>query len=425
MIQNDETHFSGGIVSLLLKNRDFTLLWTGQLISQIGNNFNYIALAWIILTVTGSSSWMAGVMIAQLLPNALLGMFLGVFADHFDKRRLMIFCDIARAVLVASIAFLSISTAPSLWYIYSVVFIVSSLSLLFSAAEKSVIPMMVRSEGLVQANAFQEMTSQIAAMVGPVLAGVMIVYLPNPAYVLYFDGATFLASAYTILCIRSIERREVKNGALTVATMISEARAGFHFIAGERVLLIIVFSAMLINFSIYPLFVVFPVYAREVLHMGAEGFGSLLGAFGFGMLAGSLAASKIAERLSRIVTLYGGMMVVGLSFLAMAFVQSSISAFICSALMGIVIAPGNAVILSMAQKRTPDRLMGRFFALMLSLSACAAPLGVVTATALMEKAGIVVTVLAMGIFSCMVAVAGAYVYAISTKEGLRAHPVEQ
>jgi len=412
-------------VSKPVINRDFAFLWTGQLISQIGNNFNYIALAWIILTVTGSPSKMAGVMIAQLLPNAVLGVVLGVFVDRMDRRGLLIFCDISRAILVASIAFLSIAGSPSLWYIYSVVFIVSALSLLFSAAEKSLIPLLVGSERLVQANAFQEMTSQIASMIGPVLAGVVIVYLPNPLYVLYIDGVTFLISAFTIICIRSIQLRGVKKGGLTVDAVIMEAREGFHFIAGERVLMIIVLTAMLVNFSIYPLFVVFPVYARDVLHMGAQGFGSLLGAFGFGMLVGSLVASKVAKWLSRIVILYGGMMVVGFSFLMMAFLQNAVSAFICAALMGTVIAPGNAVILSMAQKSTPVRLMGRIFAMMLSLSACAAPLGVVTATALMEKTGIVVTILAMGIFSCMVALAGAYVYAISTKEGLRVHHVEQ
>jgi len=84
------------------------------------------------------------------------------------------------------------------------------------------------------------------------------------------------------------------------------------------------------------------------------------------------------------------MVVAGLSFLMVALVRSSISAFICAASVGIVVAPGNAVILSMAQKRTPDALMGRLFTLMLSLSVFAAPLGVVTATALMEKAGVVV-----------------------------------
>lgn len=414
-----------GGTSLLFGNRDFALLWTGQLVSQIGNNFNYIALAWIILALTGSPSMMAGVMIAQLLPNALLGLVMGVFADHFDRWKLLVFCDVVRALLVASMALLALSASPQLWYIYSAVFAVSSLSLLFSAAEKSVIPEVMRGERLVEANAFQEMTSQIAAMIGPVLAGIVIASLPSPAYVLYFDAATFFVSALTILFIRSIRRRDAKKSGLTAGSFCREAREGFKFIAGERVLAVITLTAMLVNFSIYPLFTVFPVYAKEVLHMGAEGFGSLLGAFGFGMLAGSLAAAAVASRLSRAVTLYGGMAVVGLSFTAMAFLRSPVPAFACAALIGLVIAPGNAVILSMAQKQTPEEMMGRFFALMLSLSACAAPLGVAAATALMERAGVVKTVLAMGIFSTAVALAGAYVYALFAKEGLRGHPVEQ
>jgi MFS transporter, DHA3 family, macrolide efflux protein len=394
----------------VLKNRSFFLLWSGQVISQIGNSFNYIALAWLVLTLTGSAVKMGGVLIAQLLPNALFGIFLGVLVDRLRRRELMIFCDVTRALLVLSLPLLYVFHRMPLWYVYLNVFLVSSLSLLFSSAEKSLIPALVKQDELTAANAFQEMTSQFASLIGPVLAGVLVAMLSSSIRILYIDAATFIVSAVTIFFVTVGSGSGTIGESLTAGSFFSDAREGFVFLKEERLLLIILLTAMIVNFSCYPFMVVLPVYVREVLKSSAVLFGILMGSFGGGMLCGSLLASFMCRKFSARLIIYGGMAIVGLVFISFAFVKMPLVAGVFALLAGLVIAPGNVVILSLVQLKTPDILLGRVFTLNFALSALAAPAGVALATLFMGLYGPSMTFMLMGLMVLLTALCGVLDY---------------
>ena len=391
---------------LIARNRNFLLLWSGQVISQLGNNFNYVALAWLVLTLTGSVMKMSALLIAQLLPNALFGLFFGVLVDRLERRRLMILCDVLRAVLVVSLPLLFLLNSLPLWYIYINVFVVSSLSLLFSAAEKTLIPLMVEAGELTEANAFQEMTSHLASLIGPAAAGFLIALLPSSVYVLYIDSATFAVSALTILLVSLRAPMTLNPEAVTARTLLGEAGESFLFIKHQPLMLIILLTAMLVNFSIYPVFVVLPLYSLKILKAGSGAFGLLLGALGGGMLAGSLAASWISRRLSMETIIYGGMVIVGGTLLGLSAASDLRLAMVFPVIMGFVIAPGNAVVLSLVQLRTPEALLGRVMTMILALSSLAGPLGVGFATHVMEVWGPLKTLQIMGLLVIASALAG-------------------
>lgn len=394
----------------VLRNRNFFLLWSGQVVSQLGNNFNYIALAWLVLTLTGSTVKMGGIMIAQLLPNAVFGIFFGVFVDRFDRKQLMIFCDVIRGLLVLSLPVVYMIAGISLWYIYIVVFTVSSLSLIFTSAEKALIPQIVEEELLIEANAFQEMTSQFASLIGPVLAGILISILPGMLYILYIDSATFFVSGISILLISLKFRKRDDSEPFTLKLMLKEVRDVIVFIIENRILLVINVTTMAVNFFIYPFFIVFPVYSEKILTAGAQGFGFLMGAFGAGMLIGSLSTTFIKNRIEGRYVIYSGMAVVGVCFLAMSVLNNLWSAMFFSWLMGFVIAPGNAVIIAMIQLKTPELMMGRVFCIMFSIAAMASPLGVGVSSFIIEKEGVISTLIVMGISVMMIALLGLLIY---------------
>lgn len=370
---------------MVLRHRDFRWLWIGQLVSKMGSQFNYIALAWLVLQATGSALATGGVYLAQVLPGALLGWVAGVPVDRSDRRLLMFHCDWVRALLVLVLPLAFALHGLQDWLIYAVTFAVSGLSLLFFAAEKSVIPTLVPAEDLTEANAWAEMTEQIGSLAGPVVAGLLIAMLPSPVYILYLDAATFAFSAVTLLMLGWRDRRE--GAAAGAGQVLREAAEGLAYLVRDPFLRVAFFTAAAVNFLISPFTVAFPVLSERVLHAGAEGFGWLMGGFGGGMLLGSLAAAPLARRLPATVLIYGGMAVLGSALAGVAAWDHLVPCVLLAALAGTGVGPANAVLLTMVQEATPPGLQGRVFASLFALMQVAVPLGVALGSPLIDLVG--------------------------------------
>jgi predicted MFS family arabinose efflux permease len=380
---------------MVLKHRDFRLLWLGQLLSKTGSQFNYIALAWLVLQTTGSALATGGVYLAQVLPAALLGWVAGVPVDRSDRRMLMFHCDWMRAVLVLVLPISFALHSLQEWLIYLVTFAISALSLLFYAAEKSVIPALVPAEELTEANAWAEITEQFGALIGPVLAGVLIAILPSPVHILYLNTATFAFSAVTLLLLSWRDHQVRATGG--ARQTLREAREGLTCLLQDPLLRVVFFTATAVNFLVAPFTVVFPVLSDRVLHAGATGFGWLMGAFGAGMLAGSLAAGRLARALRPANLIYGGMALLGCALAAISACNQLWPAVALAALASTGIGPSNAVILTLVQKATPERLLGRVFASLSALVQVAVPLGVALVSPLLDLLGAQTVLLGMGL----------------------------
>ncbi|MEW6278664.1 MAG: MFS transporter [Candidatus Eremiobacterota bacterium] len=371
---------------MILRNRDFALLWGGQLVSQLGNQFNYVALAWLVLSRTGSTTLMGGIFLAQILPNALFGWWAGVLVDRMPRLRLMLLADWARALLVLLLPVLHHLGHLPLAALYPVTFLVASLSLLFYSAEKALIPTLVPEEQWTEANAYAEMTSQAAALAGPVLAGILVAALASPVDVLYLDAASFAVSALALL---GIGCRPVPAGpaGMTPARVFAEAREGLRFLLQGRFLRVVFATAAAGNFLAMPFAVVFPVYSERALRAGPQGFGWLMGGLGAGMLLGSLSAAGLSRRFPPATVIYGGMALLGAAFAGMAFSPHLALSVALAALAGFGVSPGNAVVLTLVQRTTPAELQGRVFASLFAMVGMVAPLGVALASPLVGAVG--------------------------------------
>src|SRR6188508_266410 len=145
--QNPETYKSIGYVDLLRRNRNFRLLWLGQVVSQMGDWFNTIALYTIILNLTGSGRDVGLLLVARFLPSCLFGPLSGVVADRFSRRTIMIVSDILRAVVV--LGFLFVRRADQLWIIYVLTVLQLALSTFFEPAKTAAVPSIVTDNELV------------------------------------------------------------------------------------------------------------------------------------------------------------------------------------------------------------------------------------------------------------------------------------
>lgn len=385
---------------ILLRRREFGLLWAGQLVSQLGNQLNYVALAWLVLTTTGSTTLTGGVFLAQILPNALFGWWAGVVVDRFPRRALMIAVDLARGVLV-----LLIPLSGQAWVIFPVTFLVSCLSLMFYSAEKSLIPRLVPEHELTEANAYAEMTAQAASLFGPVLAGLLLAWLASPMHVLYLDAASFVVSALALAAMRS--RSEPRaSSPLTPAKLLAEAREGLSYLLRSRFLRLVFLTAMAGNFLAMPFAVLFPVFSERALKAGHQGFGWLMGGLGAGMVLGSLAAAPLARRLQPATVIYAGMGLLGLAFALLSAAPNLPLSVLLAALAGFGVAPGNAVVITLVQRITPPEMQGRVFSSLFAMVGLAAPLGVTLASPLVGSLGPRPMLLGLGCATLVVAAGG-------------------
>ncbi|MBI3929116.1 MAG: MFS transporter [Armatimonadetes bacterium] len=394
-------------------------MWLGQLVSKLGSQFNYIALAWLVLSQTGSGIATGGVYMAQVLPNALFGWVAGVAVDRGDKRRLMIRCDLGRAALVIliPIGWLLLGF-HHLGLIYVLTFGVSLLTLVFFAAEKSIIPELVPDSELTEANAYAEMTEQAASLAGPVLAGVLIATLASPLDVLYLDAASFLVSA-TALWLLGWRDRKHPPAAAGWRAVLAEAWEGIHYLMRDRFLRVVFLTAASVNLLIAPFTVIFPVLSERVLHTGSVGFGWLMGGIGGGMLVGSLLAAALARRMSAPLLIYGGMALIGAAFLSMGFSRSLSASVMLAALAGFCLAPANALFLTLVQEGTPPALQGRVFGSLFALMNLTVPLGVALVSPLLDHLGPPEVLWGVGGFTMVAAVIGRLVLGDSRPERSR------
>ena len=386
---------------MVLRHRDFRLLWFGQTVSQLGNQFNYIALAWMVLQATGSSIAMGGVYLAQVLPNALFGWVAGLAVDRFDRRRLMIACSLARGLLVAALPLAFSEGRMPMALVYGVTFAVSTLTLVFYASEKTVIPELVPEALLTEANAYAEMTSQISSLAGPVLAGLLIAVTPSPVYALWIDVVGFGVSA---LALSLLAWRPAARGPEADGGVLREAIEGLTFLRANRFILVVCLTATAVNLLVGPYSVIFPVLADRDLHAGSVGFGWLMGGLGGGMLLGSMAAQALTRLFSDAVIIYGGMLIVGLAFAGVGLAPTLVLASMAAAVAGFAVAPGNAVILTLVQRSTPPRLQGRVFATLFAVVNVAVPAGVAIVSAFIDRVGARPMLLGIGALTVCVAI---------------------
>ena len=202
-----------GYIRLLRENKSFRNLWYGQVISELGDWLNSIAIYALILRLSDSGMAMAGAMMAKLLPIVLISPIAGVVVDRVNRKTVMIASDLLRFIVV--LGFLFVEDQGTLWFIYALVIIEISLSGFFEPARSAIIPSLVPKEHLVTANALSGSTWSVMLAFGAALGGVLVsLFGIRVAFIV--DACTFLISAWFISKIptkeKSIKTLKKKNG---------------------------------------------------------------------------------------------------------------------------------------------------------------------------------------------------------------------
>jgi MFS family permease len=359
-----------GYIELLRNNRAFRQLWLGQVVSQMGDWFNTIAIYTIILNLTGSGRDVGLLLVARFLPSFIFGPLSGVLADRFSRRSIMIVSDLLRAVVV--LGFLLVRRADQLWIVYVLTVLQLAFSTFFEPAKTAAIPSIVSDRELVSANAISSVTWSVMLTLGAAIGGLITGWLgTNVAFVL--DSLTYLLSAALIASVRLPKRPRRLKSQLTIskALGVTDTVEGARYVNHRpRVLaLLLVKPAWGLGGGILTLLAVFGERIFPVGKSAATGIGVLFAARGIGTAVGPIVARRVAgEGQKRMLATIGiSFLIGGLGYIAFGSTHSFIVALI---VLGLAHTGGSILwVFStvMLQRYVEDGFRGRVFAAELAL----------------------------------------------------------
>ncbi|NNJ09062.1 MFS transporter [Chloroflexales bacterium ZM16-3] len=358
-----------GYVALLRRNKPFRRLWYGQLVSQLGDWLDSIALFTLLLNLTGSGEAVGLLLVAQFLPGALVGPFAGVVVDRLPRRLVLILSDLGRALLV--LLLLLVRSAGDIWLVYTVVALKVVLTSFFEPARSAIIPDVCSREELVAANAISGATWSAMLALGAALGGLVVGTLGIQASFL-IDSASYVMSAALIFTVRVGEGREAggrkqEAGAAPSSRALGELAEGLRYIFTHREVAWITFSKALWSMG-GGVLLLLALFGRELFPVGQGGalsIGLLYAARGAGAGIGPILAQRLFGDGQSFMR-----RAIGLSFFfsALGYIGFSYSPTLAVAMLAVVVAHVGGSIqwvfsTALLQMRLPERLRGRVFAI--------------------------------------------------------------
>ena len=359
-----------GYAALLRGNRGFRFLWLGQVVSQMGDWFDTIAVYTIALQLTGSSRSVALIMVARFLPSVVMGPLSGVVADRFSRRSVMIVADLLRAVVV--LGFLLVRRPDQMWLVYVLTILQLAFSAFFEPAKTAAIPSIVSDRELVSANAIASVTWSAMLTIGAAIGGLVAGWFgTNVAFIL--DSLTFIASALLIASVRFPKRPARPKAKLTIgkALGVTDTIEGVRYVKDRsRVFAyLMVKPAWGVGGGILTLLAVFGERVFPVAGKAATGIGVLFTARGIGTAVGPIVARRWAgETRKQMQTAIGIAFLIGGAF----YIAFGVSRNFALALLFLAIAHTGGSILwvfstVLLQREVEDKFRGRVFAAELAL----------------------------------------------------------
>jgi MFS family permease len=353
--------------------RDFWKFLVGQTVSSLGSSFTVFALPLLVFKLTGSALSLAYVTAAEYLPYLLFGLIIGAGVDRVDRRRLMIFVDTVQALVIFSIPLLAMLDLLSLWWVYAVGFVSSTLWVCFNTAEFAALPSLVSKDDLVAANGRLQASYSAATVAGPLLAGLLMALVPVYT-VLVFDAFSFLVSVLCLTLIRSSFKADVP-GRRESGSLRRDIGEGLSCVLGHPVLRSVAIMMALVNCVGFTVYAQLVLFAKERLGATDSQVGFLYAAGSVGMIALALAAAPLRRRLPFSKVALGTLMLGGVAIVALASTRWYWGALVLWALIWGLVILVQINSNSLWQTIVPDRLLGRVQGVISVLSWSAIPLG--------------------------------------------------
>lgn len=345
-------------------NRNFTLLWMGKIISQLGDRFYAIALAWWVLQKTNSASTMGFFMFVSIFPCIVLGFFAGVFVDRWKRRTILIITDVIRGILVLAVSILAMSNTLEVWHVFVISFLLSAAAAFFDPAIQAILPEIVEKEELPRANSANQAVGGVCTVVGPIF-GAMAVSIFGMDRVFMANSVSYFVSAlFSCFIIAGKEYRDFGES----RHIWDDIREGIQFLKDRESILRVFKIIAAAHFFLGSLSVSLPFLAKGLSGNGIRNLGYMEAMLGVGLISGSVFIGFRKKDATAEQRLMPYMLVVGLCFgilslLQISGISSAYGYLAVMAIYGICIAFASVTWQSLLQNYTPDYMTGRVFSI--------------------------------------------------------------
>ncbi len=372
-----------------LENRNFVLVWVGESISILGDQFHFVALSLLVLQLTGSGLALGTVLAVAGIPRAALMLLGGAFTDRFSPRRIMLYSNGIRTVLTLLLAGLMLTGTIQLWHVYIIVFIFGIVSAFFYPAYSSIVPTLVDQDNIEAGNALMQITMRLAMLVGPVLAGIVVARVQVGA-ALGFDALTFAVATLALLAMRAstpasddAESVPTPQPTSAPAGLLTAIREALHYAWHDNLLRTALIMIALVDFAVAGVFGVGLPTLAETRFNGAEALGVMLSGFGAGSLLGVLIAGSVKfQRRGRLFIIL--LVLFAVTIPAMVFAPDTSGIALLMGAIGLGSGIFNVAGISWLQIRTDPKMMGRVMSLLMFSSAGLQPVANTLAGVMVE-----------------------------------------
>jgi MFS transporter, DHA3 family, macrolide efflux protein len=401
----------------------FFTIWGGQALSILGSQLVQFALIWYLTIQTGSATVLATTSLVGMLPNVILGPFIGTLVDRWNRRWIMLYADSIIALATVFLAVLFALDAVAIWHVYVVIFIRSLASSFHGNAMSASTSLMVPVENLTRIQGINQMLNGGLNVVSAPLGALLLDMLPLQG-ILAIDVVTALIAILPLSFIQipqpgRVERGQVQHEAK--ATVWQDFKAGLRYVLGWPGLLIIGLMTVGINFAIIPAFSLLPLMVKDYFGGNAIHLSWVESAMGIGMIAGGALLGLWGGFKRKVLTSMIGLIGMGAGTLILALAPSSAlltavgGALLVGLMSPITMGPLFAVIQSTVE---PD-MQARIFSLLSSVGGGMAPIGLMIAGPVADRVGIQVWFLLGGALCVLMAVAGLLIPAVMDIEEKR------
>jgi len=341
-----------------LQHRNFRLIWIGQLVSMAGSMMQSAAILWhvSVLVEPGRRGLALGLVgLVRVVPIVVFSLIAGVVADAHDRRRLMLVTQTGMAVSAALLSWVAFAGVRAVWPIYALAAVGAAFGTFDNPARQALIPTLVPVEDLPNATSLNAIMFQTASVVGPAAGGVLIGGL-GIGWAYAFNAVSFLCVIAAVLLMRDVSGNpEGSAGRISLAAAIEGLRFVFKTPLIRSTMLLDFFATFFASAT-----ALLPIFAQDILHVGARGYGVLSAAPSVGAILASLAMVRLVDRIERRGSvLLWAIAFYGLATVVFGFSRLFVLSFVCLAITGAADTVSMVIRNLVRQLVTPDHIRGR------------------------------------------------------------------
>jgi MFS family permease len=337
-----------------LRIRNIRIYMVGQLVNLLGDWMQQTAQAWVVWELTHKATALGIVAFLSLIPFFIFGPWVGVFADRFDKKKILLVTQVLAMLFAFVMAFLIQENQLRLWHVYLLAFLLGTVTAFNVTAEQAFIGELAGPGNIKKAIALNNSLNQLTRLAGPAIAGWLIA-ATGTAVAFWFNGVSIIVSIICILMIPS------KGGMEDIAKSgLKQFREGLSFLYTQKLLRFIILFAGIQTFFGMSIVQLLPAFSSVVLKGNAGTLGALIGSAGAGSLVGILIVLPFFQRIKRSCVAIGGAVIwAGLWYILFSFASTKPEAMLCQFMASLGAANVLTLSIGLAQELTPPHMRAR------------------------------------------------------------------